>query len=270
MEKFIYGRKALVTGATSGIGKAVASLLAEKGYEVWGVSRSAQRNEEKMGEGKLILRPLDITDEASIKAVLDEMGDFALLVNAAGSGIGGSAEDSDPAIVRALFETNYFGTVNLTRLALPVMRRSKRSLVIVITSVAARVPLPFQCHYSATKYALEAHFEALRIEAARFGVRVAIVEPGDLATGFTAKRRCALPPSSPYRESYSRAIAEIEKDEREGGSPDKAASVIVRITGRKNPPVRTVCGFKYKVLCFLMRIFPDRLTLFILSKMYRV
>lgn len=270
MEKFIYGRKALVTGATSGIGKAAAEALAERGYEVWGVSRSAGRSEETRGKGKLILRPMNITDEASVKAVLDEMGSFSLLVNAAGFGIGGSAEDSDPALVRALFETNYFGTVNLTRLALPVMRMSPSSLVIVITSVAARVPLPFQCHYSATKYALEAHFEALRMESARFGVRVAVIEPGDLSTGFTAERRCAIDSSSPYWASYRRAIAQIEKDERGGGSPSGIAAAIVKTAGRRNPPVRTVCGFRYRILCFLMRIFPDRLILFILSRMYRV
>lgn len=270
MEKFIYGRKALVTGATSGIGKAVSHALAERGYEVWGVSRSAGRSEETTGKGRIILRSMDITDEESIKAVLSETGPFSLLVNAAGFGIGGSAEDSDPALVRSLFETNYFGTVNLTRLALPLMRRSGRSLVIVVTSVAARVPLPFQCHYSATKYALEAHFEALRMESAGLGVRVSIVEPGDLSTGFTAKRICAVDPSSPYWESYRRAIVEIEKDERGGGSPDSIASVVVKTVQRRNPPVRTVCGLKYKALCFLMRIFPDRLVLFILSRMYRI
>ncbi len=270
MEKFIYGRKALVTGATSGIGKAVSHALADSGYEVWGGSRSAERSEEALGKGKLIMRPLDITDEASIRAVLSEMGDFSLLVNAAGFGIGGSAEDSDPALVRAIFETNYFGTVNLTRLALPQMRRSKRALVIVITSVGARVPLPFQAHYSATKYALEAHFEAMRMESAALGVRVSIVEPGDLSTSFTAKRICAIDSSSPYLESYRRALREIEKDERGGSSPSGVASVIVKTARRSNPPVRTVCGVRYKLLCFLMRFFPDRLVLFILSRMYRV
>ncbi len=270
MEKFIYGRKALVTGATSGIGNAVALALARKGYEVWGVSRRAERKEECIGEGRIIWRAMDITDEASIRMVLEEIGSFAILVSAAGFGIGGDAEDSDMTMVRSLFETNYFGTVNLTRLALPVMRKSPRSLVVVITSVAARVPLPFQGHYSATKYALEAHFEALRIEARSFGVRVAIVEPGDLCTGFTSRRKCALPDSSPYMESYRRAIREIEKDETAGGSPGTVAEAVVKITGRRNPPVRTVCGFRYRVLCFLMRIFPDRLVLFILRKMYSV
>lgn len=266
MDRFIYGKKALVTGATSGIGREIAYALRDGGYTVWGVSRRAEDKEED----KIIWRKMDITDTSSIKRVLDEIGDFGILVNAAGFGIGGSAEDSDMTKVRTQVETNYFGTITLTQMALPIMRCNPRCLVVVISSVAARVPLPFQGHYSSTKYALEAHFEALRIESFRLGVRVAIVEPGDLSTGFTGKRVCAIESSSPYYESYRRALETIENDERSGGSPVIIAKAVQKIVRRSNPAVRTVCGFKYKVLCFLMRLFPDRLTLFILGKMYKV
>ena len=264
--KYLYGQKALVTGATSGIGKVTAERMRDLGYTVWGVSRSAER----CTKDGIIYRPMDVTDSESIRAVLEEIGDFAVLVNAAGMGIGGSAEDSDLGLVRREMETNYYGAVTLTQLALPVMRRNPRSIVIVISSVAARVPLPFQGHYSSTKYALEAHYEALRIEAKQFGVRVAIIEPGDLSTGFTSSRKCAIGETSPYYPSYSRAIRTIESDERGGGNPTIIADAVERILRRNNPPVRTVCGLKYKVLCFLMRIFPDRLILYILGKMYRV
>lgn len=266
MDRFIYGRKALVTGATSGIGREIAYILRDSGYTVWGVSRRADEKEE---DG-IIWRKMDITDTSSIRRVLDEIGDFGILVNAAGFGIGGSAEDSDIEKVRAQAETNYFGTITLTQMALPIMRRNPKCLVVVISSVAARVPLPFQGHYSSTKYALEAHFEALRMEAKSLGVSVAIVEPGDLSTGFTDKRVPAIDSSSPYYESYKRALGTIEHDERSGGSPIIIAKAVRKIVKRNNPPVRTVCGFKYKVLCILMRLFPDRLTLFILSKMYRL
>lgn len=264
MSKYIYGKKALVTGATSGIGREAALALRASGYEVWGVSRHAG---ERCEDG-IIYRSMDITDRTSIEKVLDEIGDFAVLVNAAGFGIGGSAEDSDMSLVKALFETNYFGTLLLTSLALPRMRKNSSSIVIIITSVAARVPLPFQSHYSSSKYALEAYGEALSMEARPFGVRVAVIEPGDLSTGFTKARIPAIDSSSPYYSSYKRALSAIEKDENGGGSPRIIARAVLKTLKRKNPPVRRVCGFKYKVLCFLMRIFPDRLILFILRKMY--
>lgn len=131
-EKFIYGRTALVTGATSGIGEKIAIALANNGYTVYGVSRHAEEKEEKTGNGKIIFRKMDITDESSIRKVLSEIDDLALLIHAAGFGIAGPAEDSDIGLVRAQFETNYFGSLILTKLASPILRRHERSLIIAI------------------------------------------------------------------------------------------------------------------------------------------
>ena len=109
---------------------------------------------------------------------------------------------------------------------------------------------------------------ALRNEIRGFGTKVAVVEPGDLSTGFTSRRIKAIGEDSPYASLYSKTIKEIEKDEREGGKPIAVAKVIYGLSKRKNPPYRTPVGIVYKTLMFLLRFFPDNLTLFILRKMY--
>ncbi len=266
--KYLYGRKVLVTGGGSGIGLATAMLFARKGYTVYSVSRSVVEREETVGEGKIIFLKMDVTREESIRRVLDIIGDFSLLVHSAGFGIAGSAEDSSLPLVRSQEETDYYGVLLLNSLALPVLRKSPRSLVVAVSSIAARVPLPFQGHYSAVKYALEAYMGALRNEIREFGTRVAVVEPGDISTGFTSARIKAIGEDSPYSFMYGRAIREIEKDEREGGKPHEVASVIYSLAKKNNPPFRTPVGLSYKILMFLLRLFPDRLTLFILRKMY--
>ena len=267
-DSFIYGKRALVTGATSGIGKSIARALASLGYTVYGVSRSAIEEEETIGKGRLILRKMDVTDSSSIEKVVNEIGEFAILIDAAGFGIGGSAEDSDIELVKALFDTNYFGLLRLVKIAGPVLRKQKRSIVIAISSFAARVPLPYQSHYSSTKYALEAYLEALRMEAKSFSMMTALVEPGDLSTGFTSKRKCAIDSSSPYYPSYLKALSIIEKDEKNGGGPIIIARAVEKILKKKKPRVRTVCGINYRFLAFLLRFMPDKLVLYVLSKMY--
>lgn len=267
---FFYGRKVLVTGSSSGIGKETARLFAKNGYSVFGVSRRIEEGREDYGEGSVTYLKMDVTEKESIQRVLDTIGDYSILIHSAGFGIAGSAEDSDISLVRLQEETDYYGVLLLNSLALPILRRQDKSLVIAVSSIAARVPLPFQGHYSAAKYALEAYMGALRNEIKEFGVRVCVVEPGDLSTGFTSKRKKAIVDSSPYSTLYDKAIKEIEKDEREGGEAIDAAKVIFSLTKRKNPPYRKAVGFTYKILMFLLRFFPDRLTLYILRKMYNL
>lgn len=269
-KKYYYGQKVLVTGASSGIGYETAHLFAENGYTVYGVSRNIEEKEETIGKGRVIYLKMDVTDKNSIQRALDIIGDFSIIVHSAGFGIAGSAEDSDLSMVREQEETDYYGVLLLNSLSLPILRNHERSLVIAVSSIAARVPLPFQGHYSAAKYALEAYMGALRNEIRGFGVRVCVVEPGDIATGFTKMRKRAINDTSPYMTLYDNAIKEIEKDEIEGGKPIDVAKVILSLTEKKNPPYRTAVGLVYKTLMFLLRFFPDRLTLYILRKMYNI
>ena len=121
MEKFLYGKKVLVTGSGSGIGYETARLFAGYGYTVYGVARSVEEKEEDIGKGKLVSLKMDVTDEESIKRVLGIIGDFSILIHSAGFGIGGSAEDSDLSLVRAQEETDYYDVLLLNSLALPLL-----------------------------------------------------------------------------------------------------------------------------------------------------
>ena len=122
---FFYGRKVLVTGASSGIGKDTALLFAKNGYSVFGVSRRIEEKREDYGEGSVTYLKMDVTEKESIQRVLDTIGDFSILIHSAGFGIAGSAEDSDISLVRLQEETDYYGVLLLNSLALPVLRRQE-------------------------------------------------------------------------------------------------------------------------------------------------
>jgi short-subunit dehydrogenase len=139
---------------------------------------------------------------------------------------------------------------------------------LVLGSVAGRISIPFQSHYSATKFALEAYIEALRIEAKEFGIRATIIEAGDTKTPFTAKRQIAIDEDSPYKKQGLLSIKKMELDEQNGYEPTKVAKVILSVTKRKYPPVRLAVGFSYKVLLFLKRILPDCLAEKVLALLY--
>ncbi len=268
MKKRIYGSNVLVTGASSGIGKAIAEAFARDGYTVYAVSRHIEEGERKLGSGTIIGMQADVTDRASLERIREMTGSLSILVNAAGSGIAGSAEDMEIQMVREQMEVNYFGPLLVGNVFLPLLRRNPRSLVIFISSIAGRVPIPFQSHYSSSKYALEAYAEALRMEGKRHGLTTVLIEPGDTKTGFTSMRRKCIPEDSVYRAEAEKAIAKMEKDEMNGKSPETVAKAALAAASRRNPPVRKPVGAEYSFLMILLRILPDKAALWILGKMY--
>ena len=184
-------------------------------------------------------------------------------------GIAGPAEDTFEEAVRAQFEVNYFGTLRVNRMVLPYFRAQGKGLVLVMSSVAGRVPIPYQSHYSSSKYALDAYVEALRMEARPFGIRAALIEPGDTKTGFTAARRMAMPEDSPYRKACEGAIARMAHDEETGVPAAKPAQAAFRLAERENPPVRVTVGAMYQGVMALRKIIPARAFERILAAMYR-
>jgi short-subunit dehydrogenase len=274
-----YGNVVLVTGASSGIGKAIAEYLVQKGYRVYGTSRKTQ-NAAGMGNDGENTKPavnfirMDVCNEESVKAAVDEIiereGEIGIVINNAGIGIAGSVEDTSPEEALLQFDTNFFGVHRVIRQVLPIMRKQKKGLIINISSVGALFPIPYQAMYVAGKAAVEAMSGSLRNELRPFGIKVAVVEPGDVKTGFT-KNRIFVKESgdnSAYIEYCKKSVAVMEKDELNGPDPVVVARAVWKIIGRKNPPVCIAVGMQYKLLTFIKRLVPKVFESFVVSKMY--
>ena len=264
-----YGSYVFVTGASSGIGKACAESFAQAGCNVLGVSRNIEEGLRVFENGgRLTCKKMDILDAASIAYVLDQMPRIDICVLAAGMGVAGPAEELPRDLVQQQIDTNYVGTVQVGSYILEKMRKQGKGLFLVVGSIAGRVPIPMQSHYSSSKYALEAYVDAVRMEMRDYGVRACILEPGDTHTGFTAARQFYTKEGSVYADLAERSVAKMAKDEINGRDPSSVAKVAMKLAARKNPPARVPIGFEYKVLMFILRFIPDRLKEWILRLMY--
>lgn len=257
----------MVTGASSGIGRATAELLMAKGHRVYGTSRKASFTDkhdavDAASGGFLEMIPLDVTSDASceeaIQWILQKEGCIDALVSNAGNGIAGSIEDTSVSEAKWQFETNFFGSYRMIAALLPVMRKQGSGRIVVVSSVAGAISIPFQSLYSASKFALEGLVEALRLEVAPFGIKACLVLPGDTKTGFTSCRVTTEKSKAegPYKESFTRSLSRMEKDEQNGAEPVAVARVIYSLLMRKNPPIRKTVGFGYKTILFLKKLLP--------------
>lgn len=273
---FYYGRVVLLTGASSGIGKITAEYLAFLGCRVYGTSRRAENSmivfSDEHSQGYIEMVNLDVCDKQSVKQavkyVLEKEGRIDVLINNAGFGISGAIEETSEQEAFLQFDTNFFGMHRMCRSVLPIMRKQKKGLIINMSSVAGLFAIPYQSMYSASKYAMEAYTEALRMEIRDFGIRAVLIEPGDTRTGFTDNRYyCAESENTAYPKSKV-SIEKMVADERNGSKPEEIAKIIGGLLNKKNPPVRITVGSTYKVFAQLKRAFPNRLIEFILRKMY--
>ena len=269
MKKNLYGKNVFVTGASSGIGRACARMFAMNGCDVTGISRNTEeRTEHFAGGGSLTLRRLDVTDEAATRAFIEKMPQVDIAILCAGMGVAGPAETAPSDLTRKQMEVNYFGTLNAAQPCLTKMRAHGNGLLIIIGSIAGRVSIPMQSQYSASKYALEAFTDAVRMEMKQYGVKACIIEPGDTKTGFTAARETQDAGGAGYGSILEKSVAKMAADEQNGRSPDSVAKVALALAERKNPPARVPVGLDYKALMVLLRVLPDRTKEFILRKLY--
>ena len=266
----LYGGNVFVTGASSGIGQACALAFAKNGCAVMGVSRNTEEKTENFpGGGSLTMRRLDVTDETAVREFVEKLPGVDIAVLCAGMGVAGPAETTPSEMTRRQMEVNYFGTINAAQPCLTRMRGQGKGLLIVIGSIAGRVSIPMQSQYSASKYALEAFTDAVRMEMKQYGVRACIIEPGDTKTGFTAARVTQDDSGAAgYGSVLRKSVDKMAKDEQNGRSPDSVAKVAIALAGKKDPPARVPVGIDYKALMALLRLMPDRGKEFILSKLY--
>jgi len=276
--KTAYGKVVLLTGASSGIGQAIAEYLKDEGFHVYGTSRRAATGHTERilgpGAGFLELLQLDVCSDESVKQavdyVLSKEGRLDILINNAGFGIAGAVEDTTPEEAFRQFDTNFFGVHRLCRQVLPAMRAQQKGLIINISSVAGLISIPFQSMYSASKYAVEGLTEALRLETKPLGINAVLVEPGDIKTGFTSQREFvkASETNPVYKERFTKSVNAMVQSEVNGPPPDIIVKAVAGIIGQKNPPIRVTPGLDYKTIVLLKRLLPSRLVAYVVAKLY--
>ena len=230
----------LVTGCSSGIGRAICDQLADNSAIVYGGSRTPCMS------SRWSHLALDVTNQGSVDAavanVLRRESRLDALVACAGVGLAGSLEDTDDDEAKQHFETNFFGTARMIRAVLPAMRKQSSGKVVVIGSIGGIIGLPFVPYYSASKFALDGLVEALRGEVAPFGIQATIVHPGDLNTGFGANRMFGrnTGAASAYQRRFQDTLRFYAAQEANAASPRALARKVTRLLSRRSLPARVI------------------------------
>ncbi len=249
----------LITGGSSGIGKSVGEFLTQKGFIVYGTSRNS--NNIKNHPFKLV--SLEVNDIETILKAVEEVilkeGRLDILINNAGMGITGPIEETPTNEMRTVFDTNFFGAIDVMKAVLPQMRAQKSGLIINVTSIAGYMGLPFRGIYSATKGALEIVTEAIRMEVKSFGIEVTNVAPGDFATNIASGRyHTEVFENSPYKENYQNNLDLMDSHVDSGSDPIEMAKAIYKIINTSNPKIHYKVGnFMQKFSILLKKILPD-------------
>lgn len=232
----------LITGASSGLGKALAEHYAAAGHDVYGTSRHAHNYQN----GAPTMLQMDVLDPASIERavtqVLEQSGRIDLLINNAGLGIAAPAEEASLEYTHRVFDTNVYGVIRVCQTVLPSMRQTGRGQIINISSIGARVGLPFRGIYCGSKAALCTMTESLRLESKPFGIQVCSVLLGDVRTNINANRIKSYKASGPYAAVFEKTCEQIDREVEEGMPADKAAQSIGRLSERPFLPPRYTVG----------------------------
>ncbi len=258
-------KTAVITGGSSGIGKAAAQAFAKGGYQVYELSRRGKHS------GDIRHITADVTKEEEVilafKQVYEEQGQIDLVIISAGFGISGATEFTSLNAAKALFDVNFFGMAAAINAAMPYLRKS-RGRVISVSSVAGVLPVPFQSYYSASKAAMNALSECMRNEGRMFGISFCCMLPGDVQTAFTAARQKEVVGDDLYQGKITRSVAAMEKDEQGGMTAAYVGEALYRVAERKRVRPFYTVGKKYIFLSFIARLLPRRLVNWIMGRMY--
>ncbi|NLU67906.1 SDR family oxidoreductase [Streptomyces sp. HNM0574] len=245
---------ALVTGASSGIGAAVAERLVGEGWSVYGTSRAPERIETPVPGVHYL--PLDLADAGSLTECASAAGAVDVLVNNAGESQSGPLEELPMPAVERLFQVNVFGAVRLTQLLLPGMRGRGYGRVVMVGSMLASFPLAYRSSYVASKAALKGFASAARREEAGYGVGITTVEPGAVSTGIGERRTHYLADGSPFAAEYRTMIRALDRNERGGVPASRVADTVVRAVAARRPRPLYAVGSNAPVSFALRRLLP--------------
>ena len=266
-------RKVFLTGASSGIGLAIAELLVARGHEVWGTSRNLERI-PKMP--RLHPMRLDLGDPRSVEeafnVALAEAGHFDVLINNAGSGHFGPAENLSEKEIANQFQILVFGHVQLMRLALHMMQVRGEGLIINITSLAGRLPVPFMAAYNAAKAAMASFTISIQLELPDSRVRVVDLQPGDICTDFNEAVTKAEKHDARYEAKVDKTWIAVERNMKNAPKPDLVARHVCELIDQTNPPPRVTAGeaFQTKIAPLIFRFLPQRVRIWGLKRYYGI
>ena len=253
------GKRIFITGGSRGIGLAIALRAAQDGALIAIAAKTAEANPKLPGTifsaakeieaagGTALPLQCDIRDEEQIAAAIEktaaEFGGIDILINNAGMGITGAIEETPTDEMRNVFETNFFGAIEMMKAVLPQMRKQNSGLIINVTSIAGYMGLPFRGIYSATKGALEIVTEAIRMEVKGFGIEVTNVAPGDFATNIASGRfHTPIFYESPYKKNYQKNLDLMDKHVDSGSNPIQMAEAIFNIINTPKPEIHYKVG----------------------------
>lgn len=266
---------ALVTGCSSGIGRATALALARSGFAVWASARHIESIRDLESTGCRTVE-LDVTDESSraqaVARIADANGHVGVLVNNAGYSQPGSVEELPLKAYRAQFETNVFGLIQLCQLVLPGMRAAGSGTIVNLGSGAGLVAPPLSSAYAMSKFSLEALSDSLRFETARFGIRTILIEASAISSGFTDTLERLLPPQSddsPYRVVTQNVMRFARNEGDNGIPPERVADTIVKAVLSSRPRARYKVGSQARISPFARRILGDRLWDVVMARLVR-
>ena len=255
----------LITGASSGMGKVTAELLLKKGYSVYGAARRVEKMNDLKNLGAKIIQ-MDVSNEQSmisgVQEIIKNEGKIDVLINNAGFGLYGAIEDVTMESAKYQMEVNVFGLARLTQLVLPYMRKQNNGTIVNISSIGGKIANPIGGWYHASKFALEALSDSLRMEVKQFGIKVIVIEPGGVKSEWSdiamenAQKTSA---NGVYGKMIQKMIETGKKFKDKNAEPEVIANLIFKAISSTNPKTRYSGGFMAKPLLFLRKILSDKM-----------
>jgi len=239
----------LVTGASSGIGLLIANRLHKEGFTVFGTSRNPEKHRDKV---PFRLLSLDVTSARSIEDCIDtllsEVRTIDVLINNAGSLLAGSVEETAIEQAYKQFETNFWGSVKMTKAILPIMRNQRSGKIVTVSSLIGLIGVPFNSYYSASKHALEGFYKSLRLELKPFNIKVSVIEPGFFKTNIDRRAEYGNESISDYEQTRKKVFQFFSESLAKSPVPTPVADVVLKIVNEKDPKYSYPVGARTRLL----------------------